>query len=431
MNTTPLGKKEIYSFAFAGLGQNLIYNFSATFIMIFYTDVLGLAAISVGTLMLVARVWDAVNDPMMGIIVDKTKTKWGKLRPYLLGVAIPMAVFTILTFINVNLSTQAKLVYAYLTYIGWGMVYTVSDVPYWGLSSAMSDNPKERLTIMTLARIMSNVGLAIAIVVPPIALGLLQNHPQRYAIVATSISVLGATLFLLAFFNTRERVERPASVSKLKDFLLLKENKPLLQLQSSRMLGAFRMILGAAGTYFAKYNLNNEGLFSLLGATLILSMIFAMILTPFLRKFFSKKALYQGGLIIQAFAHLALFMIGYNQLALVLLLMFVVGFSMGLNDVIMYIMVNDSIDFLQRKTSKRLEGMVFSLHTFTTKLQTAIGLFFMGVVLNVFGFIENVAQTEASMLGIFLLLTILPAISSLLSLIPMIKYQEEKELLPQ
>jgi Na+/melibiose symporter-like transporter len=111
--------------------------------------------------------------------------------------------------------------------------------------------------------------------------------------------------------------------------------------------------------------------------------------------------------------------------------MFVVGFSMGLNDVIMYIMVNDSIDFLQRKTSKRLEGMVFSLHTFTTKLQTAIGLFFMGVVLNVFGFIENVAQTEASMLGIFLLLTILPAISSLLSLIPMIKYQEEKELLPQ
>lgn len=424
---TTLQNKEIISFSLAGLGQNLIYNYSATFIMIFYTDVLGLAALSVGTLMLVARVWDAINDPMMGIIVDKTRTRWGKLRPYLLGVAIPMAVFTILTFTNVNLSTQSKLIYAYITYIGWGMVYTVSDVPYWGLSSAMSDDPHDRLRIMTLARILSNVGLAIAIVVPPLVLGMLADHPQRYGIVAAVISIIGAALFLLAFFNTKERVERPAEVSKLKDFLLLKENKPLLQLQSSRMLGAFRMILGAAGTYFAKYNLNNEGLFSLLGGTLILSMIFAMILTPYLRRFFSKKALYQGGLIIQAIAHVALFLIGYNQIGLVLLLMFIVGFSMGLNDVIMYIMVNDSIDYLQAKTQRRFEGMIFSLHTFTTKLQTAIGLFVMGLILNLFGFIENVPQSDSSMFGIFMLLTLLPAVSSLLSLIPMIPYQEEKE----
>ncbi len=429
MKQSLLSKKEIYSFAFAGLGQNLIYNFSATFIMIFYTDVLGLAALSVGTLMLVARVWDAINDPIMGIIVDKTNTRWGKLRPYLLGVAIPMAVFTILTFLNVELPTNTKLVYAYVTYIAWGMIYTVSDVPYWGLSSAMSDDPKDRLNIMTIARIMSNVGLAIAIVVPPIVLGLLQDHPQRYAIVATGISVLGAALFLLAFFNTKERVTRPTEVSHIKDFALLKENKPLLQLQSSRMLGAFRMVLGAAGTYFAKYNLNNEGLFSLLGATLILSMIFAMMLTPMLRRYLSKKALYQGGLVIQALAHIMLFVVGYSSLPLVLFLMFVVGFSMGLNDVIMYIMVNDSIDYLQRKTQKRLEGMVFSLHTFTTKLQTAIGLFVMGLVLNMFGFIENVPQSESSMFGIFMLLTLLPAASSLLSLIPMLKYKEEKETL--
>jgi sugar (glycoside-pentoside-hexuronide) transporter len=429
MKQSLLSKKEIYSFAFAGLGQNLIYNFSATFIMIFYTDVLGLAALSVGTLMLVARVWDAVNDPIMGIIVDKTNTRWGKLRPYLLGVAIPMAVFTILTFLNVDLPTSSKLIYAYVTYIAWGMIYTVSDVPYWGLSSAMSDDPKDRLNIMTIARIMSNVGLAIAIVVPPIVLGLLQDYPQRYAIVATGISVLGAALFLLAFFNTKERVTRPTSVSHIKDFALLKENKPLLQLQSSRMLGAFRMVLGAAGTYFAKYNLNNEGLFSLLGATLILSMIFAMMLTPMLRRYLSKKALYQGGLVFQALAHIVLFIVGYSSLPLVLFLMFVVGFSMGLNDVIMYIMVNDSIDYLQRKTQKRLEGMVFSLHTFTTKLQTAIGLFVMGIVLNMFGFIENVPQSESSMFGIFMLLTLLPAASSLLSLIPMLKYKEEKETL--
>ena len=314
MKHSLLSNKEIYSFAFAGLGQNLIFNFSATFIMIFYTDVLGLAALSVGTLMLVARVWDAVNDPIMGIIVDKTNTRWGKLRPYLLAIALPMAVFTILTFLNVNLSTNSKLLYAYVTYIAWGMVYTVSDIPYWGLSSAMSDDPKDRLKILSVARIMSNVGIAISTVVPPIILGLLQDHPQRYAIVATGISIIGASLFLLAFINTKERVTRPNSVSHIRDFALLKENKPLLQLQSSRMLGAFRMVLGAAGTFFAKYNLNNEALFSLLGATLILSMIFAIMITPMLRRYFSKKALYQGGLLIQALAHIALFIVGYSSL---------------------------------------------------------------------------------------------------------------------
>lgn len=425
MNPSTLTKKEIYSFGLAGLGQNLIYNFSATFIMIFYTDVLGLTAISVGTLMLVARVWDAINDPIMGMIVDKTRTRWGKLRPYLLAASIPMAVFTILTFLNVNLSLTERLVYAYITYIGWGMIYTISDVPYWGLSSAISDKPKDRLTIMTVARILSNVGIAVSIIVPPLVLGILQDHPQRFAIVAGGISIIGAILFMLAFFNTRERVTRPAGVSKLKDFLLLKENKPLLQLQSSRMLGAFRMIIGAAGTFFAKYNLENESLFALLGATLVVSMIIAMMFTPFLRRFFSKKALYQGGLLLQAIAHVVMFFIGYNNLILVMLLLFVIGFSMGLNDVIMHIMVNDSIDYLQKKTTKRLEGLVFSLHTFTTKLQTAIGLFAMGLILTMFGFVQNVAQTDNSRLGIFLLLTLLPAASSLLSLIPMLKYKEE------
>ncbi len=415
--------KEKISFSLAGLGQNLIYNFSSAYIIIFYTDFLKLLPAAVGTLMLIARLWDAINDPLMGSLVDKTKTRFGKLRPYLLAVPIPLATFTILTFINVDMSYSMRLLYAYVTYISWGMIYTVSDVPYWGLSAAMTTDPKQRLSIISLARIFCNIGLAIAIVIPPIIISLFKGTQMGYTVSAIIMGVLGSFLFFLAFFNTKERVVPSSHDSSiLNNLSLIKHNKPLLLLQSSRVLGALRMGLAAAGTYFAKYNLGNELYFSVLGGILILSMISAITITPLLSKSMNKKFLYQASLLIGAFAHLAMFIFGYSNMVLLFGFLFIAGFGMGVNDVIMYSMVTDSIDYLEFKTKKRLEGVSFSLHTFTTKLQTAISAFVIGLVLQMFGFVENVAQSEQTLTGIFLLLSILPAIASLLSLIPMHYY---------
>ncbi len=428
--------KEKLSFSLAGLGQNMIYNFSSAYIIIFYTDYLRLLPAAVGTLMLVARVWDAVNDPLMGSLVDKTKTRFGKLRPYLLAVPIPLATFTVLTFINVDMSYSMRLLYAYVTYISWGMIYTISDVPYWGLSAAMTTDPKQRLSIISLARIFCNIGLAISIVIPPIIISQFNGNQLGYTISAILMSVLGSLLFFLAFFNTKERVIPSSQDSSIaKNLSLIKHNKPLLLLQSSRMLGALRMGLAAAGTYFAKYNLGNELYFSVLGGILILSMISAITITPLLSKSLNKKFLYQISLIIGAFAHLAMYIFGYSNMILLFGFLFIAGFGMGINDVIMYSMVTDSIDYLEFKTKKRLEGVSFSLHTFTTKLQTAISAFVIGIVLQLFGFVENVAQSEQALTGIFLLLSILPAIASILSLIPMHFYDlseaKHKEILEQ
>lgn len=416
-------KKEKLSFALAGLGQNMIYNFSSAYIIIFYTDFLKLLPTAVGTLMLVARLWDAINDPIMGSIVDKTSTRFGKLRPYLLAVPIPMIVFTILTFVAVDLSYGMRLFYAYTTYIIWGMIYTVSDVPYWGLSAVMSNDPKERLNIISLARIFSNIGLAIAIVVPPIIIAAFDGAQLGYTVGAIIMSVIGGTLFFLAFFNTKERViSTSTNQSMIKNLTLIKQNKPLLTLQISRVLGSMRMGLAAAGTYFAKYNLNDELYFSLLGGILIVSMIGAITITPLLSKRFSKKQLYQYSLLLGVIAHVSMFLLGYDNLVILFGLLFFAGVSMGINDVIMYSMVTDSIDYLQKQTSFRLEGVSFSFHTFTTKLQTAIAAFVIGVVLQQFGFVENVSQSDSSLFGIFILLSLLPAISSLLSMIPMFAY---------
>jgi len=422
-------KKEKLSFALAGLGQNMIYNFSSAYIIIFYTDFLKLLPTAVGTLMLVARVWDAINDPIMGSIVDKTQTRFGKLRPYLLAVPIPMIVFTILTFTAFDMSYTLRLFYAYTTYIIWGMIYTISDVPYWGLSAAISNDPKERLSVISLARIFSNIGLAIAIVVPPIIIAAFDGAKTGYTIGAIVMSVVGGTLFFLAFFNTKERVVSTSSnQSMLKNLSLLKHNKPLLYLQISRIFGSLRMGLAAAGTYFAKYNLGNELYFSLLGGILIVSMIGAITITPILTRKFSKKQLYQYSLLLGVIAHTLMFVLGYNNLVILFVLLFFAGFSMGVNDVIMYSMVTDSIVYLQSKTHHRLEGLSFSFHTFTTKLQTAISAFIIGIVLQVFGFAENVAQSDRSLFGIFLLLSLLPAISSLISMIPMRKYELSEQL---
>ncbi|MBV1708726.1 MAG: MFS transporter [Erysipelothrix sp.] len=415
--------KEKMSFGLAGLGQNMIYNFSATYIMIFYTDMMRLLPAAVGTLMLVARVWDAINDPIMGSIVDRTRTKWGKLRPYLFAVPIPMAAFTILTFVVPDLSMGLRLLYAYVTYIAWGMIFTVSDVPFWGLSAAMSQDPKERMSIVSFARILCNLGMAISIIVPPLIISAFGGEKEGYLVSAALMAIFGGGLFFLAFFNTKERVTNYGEkTTLLGNFDLVKKNKPLVLLQTSRMLGAFRMGLGAAGIYFAKYNLGDEAFFTLLGAILIFSMIAAIFFTPFLYKFFTKKQLYMGSLIFGAIAHLLMFILGYGNMPLVFGLLFLAGMGLGMNDVVMYAMVGDSVDYLEHKSNKRAEGICFSVHTFTTKLQTAFATFAIGWVLTLTGFVENVAQSATSLNGIFWLISLLPAIASVLSLIPMFFY---------
>jgi sugar (glycoside-pentoside-hexuronide) transporter len=415
--------REKLAFGFAGLGQNIIYNFVATYLMIFYTDVLGLLPVTVGVLMLVAKIWDAVNDPIMGSIVDRSHFKRGKLRSWLFWIPIPMIISTILLFVAPSFDYGAKVIYAYFTFILWDMVFTVSDVPFWGLSAAMTRNPKERLSLVTFARILCNVGMAISIVLPPLMFALFPDQKSGYFWTAVILITIGGLLFYLASLGTKERVaDTEEPISFFKNLGLLLKNKPLLALQSSRMLGAFRMVIGIAGTYFAKYNMGDAKYFSLLGGILIASMIAAMFITPFFTKRFSKKTMYNASLLLGAFSHLAMFFAGYHNLPLVFFLLFLCGMSLGMNDVITYTMVGDTVDYLQWKTNRRTEGLTFSLHTFTTKFQSAFGSLWIGIVLTYVGFVENVPQSAQSLTGIFSLISVFPAIAAVMSIIPMFWY---------
>lgn len=426
MQGNHLTLKERLSFGLAGLGQNMVYNYTTAYIMVFYTDVVKLLPVAVGTLMLITRVFDAINDPIMGSIIDKTHTKKGKLIPYLRVIPVPMAVFTILVFFVPDMSYTLRLLYAYVSFILWDIMYTVSDVPYWGLSVAITPNPNERLKLISLARILCNVGLAISIIIPPIIISAFNGGAMAYFITACIMAIIGSLLFSLVGFNARERtlsINQESAPIKI-----LFKNKPLIFLQLSRFFQAFRMVIATAGLYFAKYNMNNEAAFSILGGLLIVAMILAMLITPTLKKIYTKKQLYNFSLLLGFVSHLLMFILGYENMMFNYILLFISGLSLGLNDVITYTLVGDCVDYLEYQTGIRTEGLSFSLHTFTTKLQSAVGLFWIGIILTQVGFVENITQSKDTLNGIFSLISLYPAIASLLAIIPMFwfKFSEQE-----
>lgn len=414
----PLPKKEKWAYGLAGLGQNMVYNYATAYIMVFYTDVVKLLPLAVGTLLLVARIFDAVNDPAMGILIDKPNQRKEKLLPFLRWITIPMFISTLLIFVIPFESTSARLIYAYVSFIAWDLVYTVSDIPFWGLSVLIHPDSTQRLSVLTYARVLSNVGLAISIVFPPLLISSLGSNQSAYLITGLVMAGIGTLLFSLVGLFTKERVKTHTEDTKF-EFKDLLKSKNLWILQSSRVLSAFRMVIATAGLYYAKYNLQNEAQFSIMGGLLILAMILAMFITPSLRKKFSKKNLYVYSLILGFLAHFLLFILGDGSIIISYSALFLSGLSLGLGDVISYTLVGDIVEDLALKTGKRHEGMIFATHTFTTKMQSAIGLFTIGLVLNATGFIENTLQTKDALFGIFTLISLLPAIASLLSILPM------------
>jgi GPH family glycoside/pentoside/hexuronide:cation symporter/probable glucitol transport protein GutA len=424
---------EKLSFSLAGMGQNIIYNFMVSLVMFYYTDVALISAGTVGLILLVSRIWDAINDPIMGLIADRTHTKIGKLRPYLLAVPIPIAFLTVLAFAVPEWSVTEKALYALVTFNLWSMTYTVSDIPFWGLSVAITDNPKERLNLVTMVRIFCNIGMAIGILIPPILIGVLggsttvvegitrADNANAYLWTAIIVGVVGSTLFLMAGLFNKERVIAPKGQSP--EFSILLKNRPLLILQLSRVLGAFRMVIATVGLYFANKNLNDPTQYTILGGILIASMILSMFFAPALIKRFGKKWTYIYAQILGFIAHLMMFVLGYANLGLLFGLLFLAGVSLGISDVVTYSLTGDTVDYLEHRTGQRAEGLVFSLNTFSTKLQSALGLAFIGLVLAVVGYQGDAAvQTPAALNGIFALLSLFPAIACVLSILPMLLF---------
>ncbi len=425
-----LKTSELLSFSTAGFGRSMIYNIMSMFLLIFFTDAAKLKPVDAGVLILVARVFDAFNDPIMGIIVDKTKTKFGKLRPYLLFSPVLIMVTTVALFYAPDFNYTGRLAYAYVTYLLWGICFTVQDVPFWGMSATVSPIESERTKFISTARIFCTVGGVVPTLLVPVlrtALGV----KNGYFVSGLIFGVVGATLSLLAFFGTKERVEAPREKTSVGEIVnALFKNKPLILLIFASVLGSTMMMVQTAGSYVSTYLLENTGfipkdaVMTVMSVAIGAGMLSAMAAMPALRKKFSLKAIYIGASLAGALLHGVFYLAGYDNIYVLLIMLVLIGFPLGIFNVITYALVADSVDYLEYKTGKRSEGTCFAMQTFISKLTAGISTFITSIVLDVVGFAEPVndvvqTQTPEVRKGIFIMITLIPLVGLALAAIPM------------
>ncbi len=430
---TYLTKKEKWIFSLAGLGQNMAYGMMSSFLLAFYTDILFADAIWViSIIMIIARVWDAVNDLIMGSIVDGTRTKWGKCRPYLLAAPIPIAVFTILIFIAPDLSLAGRVAYSLFTYIMWGMLYTIADVPFWALPSTMTANAKERAGLLSFARIVNGVGAALPIVVMELFKTKEGYTKQSYLYSAIVMAIVGCSLYLLAFFYCKERIKPPEEKEKLLDNIkLIKQNKPLLLVICLGILCFGRYIINMFLIYASRDLLIGapEGIsMILLSFAIALGTFIGMAIIPTLFKKYNYKQIAIGAgsasLLLQVMLFVAILISGYNYyVALPFLLLS--GAPFGVYNTLTFAIIGDSVDYMEWKTGKRTEGLGFACQTFMNKMGAAISTGLIPLLLLAIGYIAPEHRTidyQIPRFGLLVIFALVPGVSMALSTIPMYKY---------
>jgi len=464
-----LQPKEIFSYSLAGLGQNMVSSIVTSFIIIYFTDALLLPAKWVAWLVLINRILDGLNDPVMGSIVDHTRTRWGKLRPYLLFTPFFLGIVTVLCFTTIKTGSESlRFAWSAGIYILWIMVYTIQDVPYWGLSSAMTSDTVKRNHMITVARMFCMLGAGIITVLMPmiqgrVELGVTGGVPlaqlsgaaqagfrqpiadglkSMFLIAAVVVSALAVPMFLIGFKNTKERFyEDDKPKSFLHNIGLLFKNKPLLLILLSGILGSLRASFLVTATYFAKYNLGNTGASALITMLVVPGGLAASLLTPYLSKKYGKRDIMIYSHLIASLVMFAVYFIGartglaYGErsafgMVFCVAGMILAGIPSGFSNILSYSMVADTIDYLEYKTGERGEGICFAMQTFINSVNLALSAFAMLITLAAYSFDEysNMAAPQGVKSGIWLISTFAAGISMVLFALPLFFYKfTEKE----
>ena len=450
LSTSEIKTKERLSFAFTNFGQTMIYGIIVVYLMIYMTDYLAISAAIAGRILGIARITDAINDPLMGAIVDKTKTRYGKCRPYMLFTPIPLAIITLLLFAPFSFQGDWAIIYIAVTYLIFTIIYTANDIPFWSMSSVMTTNPEDRVKIVTTTRLIGGFGAMISVglfwTINSVASNAGMSSRMSFFAAVSLFVVVGTILLLQGFFNTKERSRNTTkSTDKLLDNLkLIPKSKPLVLNIISGMLMSITMIGSTAmATFFIKWNMmevlpdltNNEILSiytPIIGILPFFAMIIGMSFTPMLVKRFEKKNLLLAASLLGIIANIVFYFVGYQSIFLFILGRFFASLPLGVYMSVTTLMFGDSVDDIEYKTGKRVEGTVFSLLTFVQKFQNGINVALTGLILSLVGYIgtldPNIAQQSAFTLkGIFMMVTLVPALGYIAIAIPFMFYDFSKD----
>ena len=435
MLTPPLSFYEKFNYALGDTASNLFFQFFAIFIIYYYTDVYGLSAAAVTTMLLTVKLWDWITDPIMGLIADRTNTRWGKFRPYLLWMAIPYGAFGYLMFINPDLGEEGKLMFAYVTYILMMTAYTAINVPYGALMGVMTTSSSERLTLGTF-RFVGAFSAAIILgmsVRPLVRILGGEDELLGFQYTMAIFAVLSVLLFLQTFRGTKERVSPPPNQDSHigKDLrTLIKNTAWLVMVVAGVFTLASVAIRGGATVYFFKYYmLDDNSSFiwiwdrtSFFITTGAIVFVIGVIAGRFLSNVYDKRSLMLFLTLSNAVIMGLMFYIPNDYYWTMLSVNALASLLAGPTPALVWAMYGDVADFGEWKYKRRTTALVFSAAQFAQKLGLTIGGVLPTAVLTYVGYEANMAQSETALLGIRLIFTWLPAIFAIIAGLAFIFY---------
>ncbi len=441
-NKTYVSLKEKLSYGFGDLASVLYWQTFMLYFTYFYTDVFLIPASVAATMFLVSRIFDGVNDPLMGIIADRTKTRWGKFRPYLLFFCVPFALIGVMTFSVPDFGLTGKIIYAYITFILIMVLYTVINIPYTALLGVISPNSAERTQVSSIKFIFA---FAAGIIVSATLLPMVKefgggNDAKGWQMSFIIYGIAAIIFFLIAFKGTRERIQPPKAqkMSIKKDLYELVTNKPwLILLITTITFILFVAVRGSVTVHYFKYVIGTQSLnlpffgqgeydFNVLTSAYNtigqLSSLLGVIAVSIIAKKFGKKRTFMLFFIVAICSTGLVYFLTAKQLGLIYFLQITGSFTGGPLSVLLWAMYADTADYAEWKNKRRATGLIFSASTMSQKFGWAFGAFLALTLMSQLGFQPNEAQDPSSLRGLLLLFTLIPAALGILSVLISLTY---------
>lgn len=422
--------KERISYGLSDTACNLAFQVISIYLMFFYTDVYGISAAAVGTLFLVARIVDAFDGPIIGILIDRTNTRWGKSRPFFLWFAVPFGLFCVLTFTTPDFSDTGKIVWAYVTYILVSILYSLVNLPITSILPSLTNNPQERTVLGTVRMVGGTLGqIIVTVFTLPIVAALGQGNQQRgFFLTILMFAIIAVMLLLNTFFHTKERVENVQKVVHLKDSIkAMKHNWPWIIMILMNFIYWLAMTMKNQTTvYFFKYNLNREDLIPLIMA-LAFGSLLTLLFTPSVAARFGKRNTMEMGLVLAIIGQIVMGF-GAHSLSIPVIIAGVIVNALGIGFIsgLISVMLADTVDYGEWKNGVRAQGLLTSASSFSAKFGMGIGGAITAGILAAGGYQANQTQTAQALSAIEFNFVWIPIIGFAIAGIALLFYRADR-----
>ncbi|MDR7304333.1 glucuronide transporter [Haloactinomyces albus] len=395
-----LRPRQLLGYAAGDAGNNLAFSMASMFLLLYYTDVAGIPAAAAGTIFLVVRIWDGIGDLIAGRLVDRTSTRWGKFRPWLLFGSLPLLLISAATFHVPDWSLTGKLVYAYVTYSALAMAYSLVNIPYGSLAAAMTQDSVERSKLAT-ARTMgaATIILLLSVVISP-QINNAENLQSTLTLTTLTFVIAGTALYLFTFFTARETVHRDIEHVSLKHSLVtLKRNRPLILLCVSSLFFLTAMFsLQTIGIYYARDVLGNANYYiAITTAQVGLMFGLAPFVPPIVRRF-GKKSGYIGGALVMIVGALGVLFAPSSKPYVAIGFFVLIGVGLAVVNVLLWSFEADTVEYGEWKTGARTEGTTYAVFSFVRKVGQALGGAAAAYTIGLAGYVGGAEVQSASAL---------------------------------